>query len=241
MVADGAGAGSTGPSGRDGPHTIVADLDHPELSDDDRHHFARVVRLRPGDALTVSDGRGGWRPCRFGPELEPVGPAVLVPRPTPPIDIAFALVKGQRPELVTQKLTELGADVIRPFVAARSVVRWDATKAEAHTERLRRVAREACMQSRRCWLPEVCAPVPFAAIGALPGLTLAERTGGPLPLGGVVAIGPEGGWSAEELAAGHPTAGLGGHVLRAETAAIAAAVLLAAARDRAAGPAAAAG
>ena len=224
-------AASAGPSGREGPHAFVADLDHPVLTPEDHHHLARVVRLRGGDPLTVSDGVGGWRACRFGDDLVIDGAIERVPRPTVAISIAFALVKGQKPEWVTQKLTELGVDVIRPFVAARSVVRWEPTKAEANTGRLRRIAREASMQCRRCWLPVVEPLAPFASIASIPGAVLAERNGPPLALGaGVVAIGPEGGWAPEERSAGLATAGLGGHILRADTAAIAAAALLAAAR-----------
>ena len=225
-------AASEGPTGREGPHAFVADLERPLLSTDDHHHFARVVRLRAGDPLTVSDGAGRWRACRFGDELDTDGPIEIVPPPTIPISIAFALVKGQKPEWVTQKLTELGVDVIRPFVAARSVVRWDPAKAESGAERLRRVAREAAMQCRRCWLPEIAPLASFASIAALGGTVLAERDGPPLRLGtGAVAIGPEGGWAPEERDHGLDTAGLGGHVLRADTAAVAAATLLAAARS----------
>ncbi len=159
----------SGPSGAGGPHAFVADLDRPALDDHDRHHFERVVRLRAGDALTVSDGRGGWRSCRFGDDLEPVDEVAFVARPEPAVSVAFALVKGERPEWVTQKLTELGVDTIVPFTAARSVVRWDERKAAANRDRLERVAREAAMQSRRCWLPEVAPVATFAGVAALPG------------------------------------------------------------------------
>jgi len=126
----------SGPSSAGGPHAFVADLDRPVLDDHDRHHFERVVRLRAGDALTVSDGQGGWRSCRFGEELEPVDEVASVARPEPAVTVAFALVKGERPEWVTQKLTELGVDTIVPFTAARSVVRWDERKAAANRDRL---------------------------------------------------------------------------------------------------------
>ncbi len=221
----------TGPSGRDGPHAFVEDLDHPVLDVGDRHHLARVVRLRSGDPLTVSDGAGRWRPCRFGAELEPTGEITEVAPSTPAVTVAFALVKGERPEWITAKLTELGVDVIRPFAAARSVVRWDPDRAVAATERLRRVAREAAMQSRRCRLPEVHPPATFAEVAGLPSAVRAERGGPPLGLDRpTVLIGPEGGWAPEEAAVDLPTAGLGALVLRADTAAMCAAALLGAAR-----------
>ena len=52
------------PDGQGGPHAYVEDLDEPTLADEDRHHLARVLRLRDGDSLTVGDGLGRWRPAR---------------------------------------------------------------------------------------------------------------------------------------------------------------------------------
>jgi 16S rRNA (uracil1498-N3)-methyltransferase len=212
-------------------HAFVDDLDHPQLRAEDRHHFERVLRLRPGAAITVSDGLGGWRPCSIGAELEARGPVHHDPAPTPALTIGFALVKGERPELIVQKVTELGADRVIPFVAARSVVRWDSDKAARQHERLVAIAREAAMQSRRTWLPAIEPLVPFAQVAALPGAALAQRGGGPPSLAlPVLLVGPEGGWATEELAVGLPHVDLGPHVLRAETAAIGAIAVVAALR-----------
>jgi 16S rRNA (uracil1498-N3)-methyltransferase len=157
---------------------------------------------------------------------------VDVPPPSPPITIGFALVKGERPEWIVQKLTELGVDVIRPFVASRSVVRWTEEKMVRSTQRWRHVAREASMQSRRCRIPEVHPPCRFSEAAALEGVALADRDGAALDLThAVVLVGPEGGWTDEERALGLPTVRLGPQVLRAETAAIAAGALLAARRE----------
>src|SRR3954451_7224578 len=145
-------------------HAFVVDLDGPELDDGDVHHLERVLRLRAGEAVTVSDGRGRWRACRFGAGavLEVDGPIVSTPRPDPALTMCFALVKGERPEWVVQKLTEVGIDRIVPFVAERSVVRWDEAKAARQHARLVHVAREASMQSRRVRLPVVQAVTSFA-------------------------------------------------------------------------------
>ena len=83
-------------------------------------------------------------------------------RAEPRLTVAFAPVKGERPEWVVQKLTELGIDRIVPLRSERSVVRWTGTRGQATVERLRRVAREAAAQCRRVWLPEVCDTVAFA-------------------------------------------------------------------------------
>jgi 16S rRNA (uracil1498-N3)-methyltransferase len=223
-----------------GPFAFVADLDDPLLSSEDHHHLARVRRLRDGDALVLGDERGRWRRARFaGDRPEPTGEVVLAPRPVPEVAIAFALVKGSKPELVVQKLTELGVDRIRPFVAARSVVRWDPDRADAARVRLRRVAREAAMQSRRAWSPAVEAVAGFAEVAALAGACRADRGGGPPGLDHpLVLTGPEGGWAPEEVAAGLPVVGLGDAVLRAETAAITAGAVLGALRSGLVHPAA---
>lgn len=215
-----------------GPHAFVIDLETPVLTADDHHHLARVLRVRPGDLLTVSDGAGRWRRCRFGPDLEPDGDIVCEAVPEPPIRIGFALVKGERPELVVQKLTELGVDRITPFTAARSVVRWDADRAGRNVERLRRVAREAAMQSRRAWLPQVDEVTDFVSLMAAPGVSVAERGAAPPSLERpTILIGPEGGWAPEERRQMAHLVGLGAPVLRAETAALTAAALLGALRE----------
>lgn len=220
------------PSGDDGPHAFVADLASPALDDVDRHHLARVLRLRPGSGLTVSDGAGRWRVCRFGDPLEPTGEVVAVERMRPAITIGFAVVKGERPEWVVQKLTELGVDHIRPFVAARSAVRWDQRRAELNHQRFRRVVREAGMQSRQAWLPEVSPVASFRDLAATGGAVLADRsaTAGPSLDRPCVLVGPEGGWDPDERSQLDRIA-LAPGVLRAETAALTAAALLVALRS----------
>lgn len=209
-------------------HVFVADVESPELAPDDRHHLERVLRLRAGDELTVADGAGRWRSCRFGRVVEPTGDVAVEAQLAPAITIAFALTKGERPEWTVQKLTEVGVDRIVPFVADRSVVRWDSAKAARNAERLRRVAREAAMQSRRTFLPSIEDVTGFADVAGRPGAVLAAP-GGAAPdlVRPCLLVGPEGGWSDEELAGGLPRVALGPTVLRAETAALAGAVLLA--------------
>ena len=191
-----------------------------------------MLRLRSGDLLTVSDGAGRRLACRFGPALEPVGEVEVLPRPEPQVTVAFAVVKGQRPEWAVQKLTEIGVDRIVPLLSARSVVRWPAGEAGTQVARLRRVAREASVQSRRGWLPVVAVVTPFDAMVAEAGAAVAHPGGGPPSLDHpVVLIGPEGGWDQRELTgAGTVLVGLGPSVLRTETAAVVAGALLCALR-----------
>jgi 16S rRNA (uracil1498-N3)-methyltransferase len=224
---------AAGPPAGATPHVLVDDVDVPVLDDDALHHLARVRRLRAGGAVTVTDGAGSWRHARFVGEagLEAAGPVEVVPRAEPELTVAFALTKSDKPDLVVQKLTELGIDRIVPFRAERSVVRWDDAKAARQHERLRAIARAACEQSHRCWVP-VVEPVTDVAELARRGALRLDQ--GPVELGPadtVVAVGPEGGWTEGERQALPRASGLGPHVLRAETAAITAGALLGAMRS----------
>jgi 16S rRNA (uracil1498-N3)-methyltransferase len=211
-------------------HAFVDDLDRPELTEGDHHHLLRVLRLSPGDVVTISDGAGAWRMARLGHAgaLDPDGAVHHIAPPHPALTICFAPVKNERPEWTVQKLTEAGVDRIAPLVAERSVLRWDAERAARQHRRLSAVAREAAMQCRRVWLPDVMPLIAFADAAAMPGASLAERLGPPPTLDRpAILVGPEGGWSPAELEADIPHVGLGPHVLRAETAAVAAGLLLA--------------
>lgn len=212
-------------------HVFVADLETPEISDYDRHHLERVLRLRAGETVTASDGRGGLVPCVFGAgaSLDPTGPLEREPLRSPSVGIGFALVKGERPEWIVQKLTECGVDRILPFVGARSVVQWDEAKAERNLTRLRRVALDAAMQSRQRWLPVVAPLATFGEVvdGASGVVTRADLDGAAPDLEvSTVLVGPEGGWSVEERETLPSSVTLGASVLRAETAAIAAGIVL---------------
>jgi len=207
----------------------------------DGHHLQRVRRLGAGECVTAGDGRGAWRLYRVASagrgrlELRADSEASIEPALAPPLAVAFALTKGQKPESVVARLTELGVDRIVPFSARRSVVRWKDARTEPALERLRRVAREAAMQCRRARLPEVGAPARLDELARHPGLVLADREGegpeavpDPGPDGWLLLVGPEGGLDPAERQDldGAPRLGLGPHVLRSETAAVAAAAAL---------------
>jgi 16S rRNA (uracil1498-N3)-methyltransferase len=228
-------------------HVIVADLDRPSLGDDDRHHLASVLRLRVGEPVTVTDGAGGCRRCAFDGSaagLSIAGDVERVRAPAPAITVALALVKGDRPEWAVQKLVELGVDRVVLLHTERSVVRWSGDRAVRHLERLRVVARQAVMQSRRVWLPAIEGVAEFgrlvsdATLGGVGGVALASP-GGEFPSldNPTVLVGPEGGWSPAEAACGLPTVSFGPTVLRTETAAVAAGALLVALRSGLVSPA----
>jgi 16S rRNA (uracil1498-N3)-methyltransferase len=203
------------------------------LDPTDEHHLRRVLRLRAGEHVSVCDGAGSWcwSVVDGDGRLRLASPVVTVAGPAPAITVAFALVKGDRPEWIVQKLTEIGVDRIVPFESARSIVRWRGAKEQHHLDRLRRVAREAAMQSRRLHLPDIAAVGVATDVLREPGMCAAEPSAHPAGPGIVaLAIGPEGGFSSDELALANRKVGLPGGVLRSETAAIVAGVVLAIAR-----------
>ncbi|TVR27901.1 MAG: 16S rRNA (uracil(1498)-N(3))-methyltransferase [Ilumatobacter sp.] len=213
-------------------HVLVDRVEVPALTERAEHHLFRVLRVNDGELVTVTDGRGTWRPCRAADgALRPDGEIEHVGPPVAPIELYVAIPKQDRPEWLVQKATELGADRIVFLHTDRSVVRWVGERAHRHLAKLSTVAAEASMQSRRVWVPIVEGPVDVATvIGSVP---IAEPGGRPVSVSDHrIAIGPEGGWSEREVARAHDLIGLGPHVLRVETAALAATTLLARATQR---------
>ena len=225
-------------------HVFVDDLAAPHLNDDDRHHLGRVLRVRDGESITASDGSGSWRACEWiDGELRAAGDVVSTLAPNQRVGVAFVPVKGDRNEWAVQKLTEIGVDhIVLLAPTRRSVVRW--SNAEKQLDKLRIVAREAAMQSRRTWLPTVSGLVSLGDALAQPGAAVADPEGVALspashPQGAelatsptLVIVGPEGGFDADEIPAGATRVSLGDTILRAETATLVAATLLLARRSQ---------
>jgi len=214
-------------------HCFVAELRNDITIDGpDGHHLQRVRRLRMGESVTAADGAGRWRRYTVaGAEAD----VVLEPEPAPGVVVAVALTKGSKLETVVAQLTELGVARIEPVRARRSVVKWDAARAEAATARLSAVAREAAMQCRRARIPVVSPVAELVGLAGRPGIVVASRDGGPaaalpLPPGGAwtVVVGPEGGFDPGEAEALDPIGylALSPYVLRAQTAPVVAAALL---------------
>jgi 16S rRNA (uracil1498-N3)-methyltransferase len=222
------------------------------IAGDDGHHLQRVRRIRAGEPLTVADGRGTWRPyavTRADPGrlvLTAAGETRVEPVLVPSLGVAFSLGKGTKPETIVAALTELGVDRIVPFRSARSVVRWEGERAVNAVARLRRVAREAAMQSRRARIPDVEDVADFERVAVAPGLVMGDPAGRPLdglsvPAAGewLAVVGAEGGLDHAErdrlVGVGAAMVAIGPYVLRTETAAVALASALATrrrARDR---------
>jgi 16S rRNA (uracil1498-N3)-methyltransferase len=204
------------------------------------HHALKVLRLGSGDAVVLFDGSGGELHARLDVRgrlaVAVDGQWQELSRESP-LDVVLvqALASGDKMDWVIQKAVELGAIGIVPVQAARSVLRLIGARADKKLEHWRQVVIAACEQCGRNRLPFV-APVQSLA-AYLAQATEAARwvfvPGGeplsavqPVPSSIHLLIGPEGGWSDEELVlcsrASSRSVGLGPRVLRTETAGLAA-------------------
>ncbi len=232
------------------------------LGDADAHHAAVVLRLREGDRVRLMDGRGLVADARLArvdrPGVEAVIESVLrQSAPRVEVGLAVGITKGKAWDWTLQKCTEAGVTRIVPILARRSVVRLDASEAARRREEWMRTVEEACKQCGAAWWPEVSWPVSMeawlAGLGHAPEsaearwvaalveprrpLLDAARRVEPGIRSAWVAVGPEGDWDPEELegmrGAGFEGVTLGPNVMRSETAAVAAVVLMRAALDAA--------
>lgn len=223
---------------RSAAHVFVDDLADVRLSEDDHHHLASVLRLRRGETVTCSDGRGKWLIARWNDGIEVEGDVRSAAPVVRPLTVAVAPMKGDKVELVVEKVVEIGIDqVVILAPTDHTVARWTKEKALQQMARHRRIARSAAMQSRRVFLPAVVGPVTLDELltdTAAFGVVGWAEPGGTAQVGEVdtLLIGPEGGWSTAEMARATATVDLGATVLRAETAAIVGAALMVAHRGR---------
>lgn len=223
------------------------------LSRDESHHLARVLRLREGDEAFAFDGRGREYRCRVSrvdaqaARLEIIEALAGAVESLLDLTLAQALAKGEKFDFIVQKAAELGVRRIIPLVTDHSDVRLNDERAEKRAERWRRIALEALKQSGGRRLVQIQAPAAFSDFitstpreGAPPvRLVFSERGGSPIsqalketnagqPV--IACVGPEGGWSDGELETmashGARLVTLGPRILRTETAAIVAVALI---------------
>jgi 16S rRNA (uracil1498-N3)-methyltransferase len=215
------------------------------------HHAADVQRLRTGEELLLSDGRGGLVRAEVsgvgrGSIDVRVGERTFIPRPDPALVVVQGIAKGDRGELAVQAMTEIGVDEIIPWAASRSVVQWRGDRGDRARAKWVSTSREAAKQARRPWLPTVSGSPDASTKQAAARLGTASAafvlheeagdrlTAGKLPESGeiVLVVGPEGGISDQELgafvAAGAHPVKLGDSVLRTSTAGVAALSVLSA-------------
>lgn len=209
-------------------------------------HVRRVLRLEPGDGLTLFNGDGQDYPSRiagFGRgTVEAAVEGRVAARAESPLRVTLVqgVARTERMDLVVQKATELGVTAIVPVATARSVVRLDRETCGRKLAHWRGIAIAACEQCGRARIPAITEPQPLATQLAAPtaGMRIllapdAEATLAAAAHGAPAVeflVGPEGGLEDAELraalAAGYRACRLGPRVLRSETAAIAALAVL---------------
>jgi 16S rRNA (uracil1498-N3)-methyltransferase len=210
-------------------------------------HLARVLRAQVGQDFDIATGDVVRRGVisRVAPDRVDfdLGEAVAAV-PSAPIHLVLAIYKFDRLEWAIEKCTELGVARITPAIAKRTDAHLAAAAAKRR-ERWQRIAQQAAEQSRRVSPPEIAAPVKLAEALPAAGLRIVLAEMEPTARlrdvmeaaagqGAIhLAIGPEGGWTEEEMklfqTSGWVAASLGKTILRAETAAIAATALAASA------------
>jgi 16S rRNA (uracil1498-N3)-methyltransferase len=202
------------------------------LSRDEQHH-AHVVRVRDGEEVEVFNGRGISFVARYSADGLQINDPAPDREARTALHLAMAIINLDKFDIVLQKATELGVRSIIPLVTERVEIRAERYRGKA--ERWRKIVFEAVKQSGRSVIPTIEEPAPFGDVIRRAGLKIlfdadAEpstwQPGEPTTL----FIGPEGGWSEDELRlageSGCAFARLGVRRLRAETAAIVATALV---------------
>ncbi|MBP8258281.1 MAG: 16S rRNA (uracil(1498)-N(3))-methyltransferase [Verrucomicrobia bacterium] len=233
----------------------VLGLDSFRLDAAESRHASRVLRLRPGDPVEVLDGAGArveGRVIEAGPgglRIQTVRRHLVSP-PARPITLVQSMPKGPAMETIIEKALELGAARIVPVMSSRCEVRIESGAAATRARRWRATAIAALKQCGAPWLPQIDPPQPLAAylerpwpaelalLGTLEPdgqparhwIDAFRRARGRAPASALIWIGPEGDFTPGEIQAIRQTGAcpltLGPHVLRADTAAIAALAIL---------------
>lgn len=222
-------------------------LDGPE-----GRHAVSVKRLRAGEEVVLTDGRGRWTEGTVAAAegkdrlvLTGLAPVREEPCPAPRVTVVQALPKGDRGEVAVETMSETGVDAIVPWQAARCITQWKGERGLKALTKWRGTAREAGKQSRRVTFAEVTDAMTTKQVAALVGtadfaaVLHEDRDHDSEPLASValpaegeivLIVGPEGGVSPDELAAfaaaGAHVCRLGRSVLRTSTAGTAAVALL---------------
>jgi 16S rRNA (uracil1498-N3)-methyltransferase len=231
---------------------LLADPGPVRLPDEEAAHLTRVMRLGPGDEVRVFDGRGLERMGRIrsvgrdGVIIDPTDRVDAAVEPRVTITLAQAVLKADKLEQVVRDAVMMGVGVIQPLLTARTDVPPRAFTGPNRLERWQRIAIASTKQCGRAVLAEVRPPCSLEALFAQArsdlGIMLVEP-GGSSPAGGLeqlrqrvalasvlVVVGPEGGWTSEEIdvAKRHQclTVTLGRRTLRADAAPLVALAVL---------------
>jgi 16S rRNA (uracil1498-N3)-methyltransferase len=216
------------------------------LDEDNSRHIVQVLRMKPGEKLRLTDGKGALmtadilddhkKKCRVR-----IASVEHTPARENIVTIAISPLKNaSRLEWFLEKATEIGVSAIIPLLSERT------ERQATRPDRWQNILVSALLQSQQTWLPHLPAPMPFSSLIASakaeqrliahcleaprPTASLAERTRTQRPVSTLILIGPEGDFSQNEvelaLAEGFIPVTLGSNRLRTETAGVVAATLL---------------
>ena len=242
------------------PAAFEPDQKSATLSAEETRHLRDVLRLDSGDEIYVFDGAGREFHCAVQTIAKDSTELLVISEVEPTcsesplhLTLAIALLKGDKFDLAIQKATELGVKRIVPLDTERADVRLrDREDAHKRVTRWRRIALEAAKQTGRAFVPVISTPLTFNFLLMMSAvedkesatnvarIMFSERLGRSLPEATksfperpteiVALVGPEGGWTDEEIElareGGWEIVTLGGRTLRAETAVIVVAALL---------------
>lgn len=223
------------------------------LQPEEEHYLLKVLRLQVGEPVEIlngnnqralaafSKGTGGKKSLFHVIKTEMLSADSLRPKMT----LMQGMLKHDKLDWVIEKATELGVDRIVPLICERSIPFLDEKRVQDRLIRWRSIAKMASQQSMRMTLPEISAPIQWRDTLAWqsiknkyilweqenPNNALLKQLSCSDPSGSyVVLVGPEGGFTLEEvdhcLKSGFQAASLGQRILRAETAAVSATALV---------------
>jgi len=213
---------------------------------DEAEHLTRVLRLSSGERVRVFNGRGAEFEAvvdaadRDGVRLTIGPPCTPAPEPRVAVTLAHAVLKGDKMDEVVRDAVMIGVAAIHPLVTARSEVSVAALARGRRRERWERIAVSSAKQCGRAVVPPIAEPRPFNGFGVSSGADLQApifilvepNTSGGVALGDLeptvpehatLVVGPEGGWTAEEINTGAGVATLvtlGRRTLRADATAL---------------------
>lgn len=238
------------------PHRFFAPALDPgddavDLPRDEAEHLTRVLRLGPGDTVSVFNGRGDeflarvLTAARRDARVQVLTRTRPAPESTTPITLVQAVLKGDKMDDVVRDAVMLGVTAVQPIVTRRTEVTVAAILRGARVERWQRIALASAKQSRRAVLPDILVPLTFETwldepvpdvrlMCAEPGIEGVEPIGAlrdeRVPATASLVVGPEGGWDGAECDAARMKSlrlvSLGGRTLRADAVPIAALSIL---------------
>jgi 16S rRNA (uracil1498-N3)-methyltransferase len=194
------------------------------LAEDEAAHLTRVLRLKAGAPVRVFDGAGREfnavveKTSKHGADIRLLTPHQAVPEPRIRVTLAQAVLKGDKMDDVVRDAVMMGVAAILPLITARSEMSPAVLERGRRRERWQRIAVMSAKQCGRAVVPAVLEPVAFSTLCTTTGAgndqawilveptagTEADTLSGLEPPAGssmLVVVGPEGGWSSEEIEA----------------------------------------